>query len=53
MNADLLPSSEQEKVLSGTNQHERVTRSAGDGKAREVAERGDVVRVLEAVAGMH
>lgn len=53
MNAGLLSSGEQEKVLIGTNQHERVTRAGSGGAGREAAEKGDVVRLLEAAAGLH
>ena len=52
LNTDLLPSSEAEKILMGSNTHERVSRLASNGE-REPADRGDVARVLEAAAGLH
>lgn len=53
LDADLLPSSEASKILTGSNQHEHVSRSKPDGSGKEPAERADVARVLEAAAGLH
>ena len=53
LDTDLLPSSESEKVLTGSSAHEHVSRLSADGSLTEPAERGDVARVLEAAAGLH
>lgn len=52
LDTDLLPSSEIERILTGTNSHERVSRLDKDG-SKVPAERADVARVLEAAAGLH
>lgn len=43
---------ESERILKGGSVHEHVGRLSDGGK-KEIAERGDVVRLLEAVAGFH
>jgi DNA damage-binding protein 1 len=46
-----LDTEEQDKVLAGSNVHERVQKVVKG--SNEVADRGDVSRLLEAVAGLH
>jgi hypothetical protein len=47
-----LPAAEADKVLAGSNPHETVNKLT-DSAATGPAERGDVVRLLEAAAGLH
>ena len=52
LDTNLLPTSDADKILTGTNTHEHISRIGQDG-SRELAERADVARVLEAAAGLH
>lgn len=52
LEADLLPSSETDKILTGSNPHEHISRLT-QGGIKEDAEMGDVVRLLEAARGLH
>ncbi|KAK8849708.1 hypothetical protein IAR55_005043 [Kwoniella newhampshirensis] len=51
LDTDIFSVSESEKVLKGASALEHVSKLGNNGK--EPAERGDVVRILEAAAGMH
>ncbi|WRT69742.1 uncharacterized protein IL334_006733 [Kwoniella shivajii] len=51
LDTSLFSPEESEKILKGSNTHEQVSKISSSGK--QVAERGDVVRVLEAASGMH
>ncbi|WVW86882.1 hypothetical protein I302_108937 [Kwoniella bestiolae CBS 10118] len=52
LNSNLFNHEESEKILRGSNPHEQVLKISGSG-LKEDAERGDVVRILEAASGMH
>lgn len=52
LDTDLMPSSDNEKVLSGTTSHERISKLVNDTTSEE-ATRGDVARILEAASGLH
>ncbi|WWD20338.1 hypothetical protein CI109_104814 [Kwoniella shandongensis] len=51
LDSEVFSASESEKIIKGGSALEHVCKIGSSGK--EVAERGDVVRVLEAAAGMH
>jgi hypothetical protein len=52
LDADLVGSEEQIRLVEGTNPHEGVTRREANGEAVK-ADMGDVIGVLQAVAGLH
>jgi len=52
LDLDMVSAEGQTKLMNGTNQHERVSRMSADGKTA-AAEKGDVIGVLEALAGLH
>nr|WVH01967.1 DNA damage-binding protein 1 [Naematelia aurantialba] len=52
LDTDLLSTEETDKILTGTNPHEHVSVLSASGK-KEPTKRGDVVRLLETVGGVH
>lgn len=53
LDTDLMGEAETEKILHGSAAHEHVKRLGADGSSKELAERSDVVRVLEAAQTLH
>ncbi|WWC92848.1 uncharacterized protein L201_007809 [Kwoniella dendrophila CBS 6074] len=52
LNTDLFPSEESERIIKGSNTHEQIIKINENGQ-KEPADRSDVIRILEAVGGMH
>nr|XP_019009308.1 uncharacterized protein I206_05956 [Kwoniella pini CBS 10737]OCF48089.1 hypothetical protein I206_05956 [Kwoniella pini CBS 10737] len=52
LDTSIFTSEESEKILKGSSVHEQIQKINVNGK-KEPADRGDVVRILEAASGMH